>query len=127
MIDQEFDSAMALWRDSAIYRTARLAVTRTTAAIDESALLRSLRNTPARLNESRAAHLVAAAAMTLAWASLAHLAMRSLLPRYATSGLPWWWNVTLAMCAVAVAALAAPITTAWRDSMPGRFWRRVTR
>ena len=124
MIDPEFDSVTATFRDSSVYRLALGLRRRFSVASGESVLLARTRTAFAAVAPRTHAHAVAGAALVLAWASLAHLAIRSMLPRYATSGLPVWWEIAFAIFAFATAALAPAIVTAWRDSTAATWTRR---
>jgi hypothetical protein len=95
------------------------------AAARESTALNRLRAITRAFAAQSVEQRIHAIAATLAIASLAHLAVREFLPRYATSGLPWWWNVSLAGVAVITAMLAGPIASASADSMPAKLWRRL--
>lgn len=126
MRDQDLDSVADAFRGSLAYRMSRLVIERSSVAAGDSVALNRLR-ARTRVFASKSIQLqIQAVAMTLAIAAIAHLAIRELLPRYATSGLPWWWNVAAALVAAIVAMLAGPITSAWDDSTPAKLWRRST-
>jgi len=104
-----------------------------TAAIDqwstasrESAVLRQLRTMAVTMVPAEAAARLRWWAMTLGWAFLAHLVIREALPRYAVSGLPWWWQLTGAGCAFVVAVAADPIAAWWQHAAVARLWRDLT-
>lgn len=124
MRDRDFDSVADAFRDSLAYRASCTLVQRSTVAATESVGLDRLRGITRTFAAQSVHQRIQTIAMTIAIASLAHLAIRELLPRYATSGLPWWWDVAAAMFAVVIAMLAGPITSASADSTPARLWRR---
>ena len=124
MNDPGFDSVTAAFRDSRVYRTALALRERFDAASRESALLTRARHLSSAIPPPAPGRIVAAAALVLAWGALAHLAIRAVLPRYATSGLPAWWNVAFAVFAFATAALAPAIVIAWRDSTAAKWTMR---
>jgi hypothetical protein len=118
--DPDFDRVVRAFRASLTYRIASNACDRLVNASRESAFLSRVGAMSVSFTALSRDRQLAAAAWTLAAASLAHLAMRVGLPRYATSGLPWWWNVTLALFAVLTAMMARAIVAAWNDSTPAR-------
>ena len=124
MNDRAFDGVTAAYRDSAVYRTAQALRRQVIAASRESALLARGRGLSSLVAARTPEQAVARIALVFAWAAIAHLAMRSALPRYATSGLPAWWNLAFAAFAFAAAALAPAIVAAWRDSTPARWIAR---
>lgn len=126
MSDRDFDAVTDLFRGSLAYRMSRPIIDRSAAAVSESVSVNRWRSISSAFAAQSAQQQIQAVAMTIAVASLAHLAIRELLPRYATSGLPWWWNVTVAVFAAAVAALAGPIASASAGSTPAKLWRRLT-
>ena len=123
-MDSDFESVRTAFRDSTAYRVARGTIDRVRVAMRESALFARTRTATASFTQLSPERMLAYAAETLAWASIAHLAMRSLLPPYASSGLPWWWNVVVAIFAVVIAVTAPAVSSAWRDSTPAKVWRR---
>lgn len=126
MRDPEFDPVADVFRDSFVYRMSRAVIEPSAVASGESSALNRLRTITRRFTSQSGERQVHTTAVTIAIASLAHLAIRELLPRYATSGLPWWWNAIVAAFALFIAMLAAPIASASADSMPATWWRRMT-
>ena len=124
-MDADFESVTSAFRDSTAYRVARGTIDRVSVAMSESALVARTRIATAWFTQLGPAQTLAYAAGTLSWASIAHLAMRSLLPPYASSGLPWWWNVPVAIFAAVIAVKAPAVSSAWRDSTPAKLWRRL--
>lgn len=124
MRDRDFDPVADAFRGSRAYQVSRETIDRSAVAAGESTSLnrwRAFQRAFASLPVKRKIEYVATA---IAIASIAHLAIRELLPAYATSGLPWWWNVSAAVGAVIVAMLAGPISSASADSAPAKLWRR---
>ena len=124
MMDSDFQSVRTAFGDSTAYRLARRTVDRVSVALSESALCARMRTATASFTQLGPEQKLTYAAETLAWASIANLAMSSLLPRYASSGLPWWWNVAVAIFALVIAVKAPAVSSAWRDSTPAKVWRR---
>ena len=125
MSDPDFESVSEIFHDSLAYRMARPAIDRSVIAARESALLargKAVTQPFTALTRKAKIEFVATA---FAVASIAHLAIRALLPLYATSGLPWWWNVSAGILAALVAMMAGSISIAWTDSVPARLWRRL--
>ena len=123
-MDADFVLVRTAFRDSIAYRIARGTIARVTVAMSESALCARARTVTAPFTQLAPERRLSYAAGTLAWASIAHLAMRSLLPPYASSGLPWWWNVAVAIFALVLAVNAPAVSSAWPDSTPAKVWRR---
>lgn len=88
----------------------------------ESAITAALRRGTGTLRQRPADERLRLCAATAAWTALFHLAARTWLPAYATSALPWWWNLAAAAAAVAVAANARTLAMAWPQSRAGRLW-----
>lgn len=126
MRDRDFDSVADALRDSVAFRASRSVIERSASAAGESAALNRMREITRAFAALTVQRQIQIIALTVAIASLAHLAIRELLPRYATSGLPWWWSMTFAGFAVIVAMLARPIASASPDSTPAKLWRRFT-
>lgn len=121
-----FDSVAAAFQSSRLYGAWRVLTGGFAVASSDSALLRpvlSFAGAFARLPSSRK---LSASAMTIGVAALAVAAVRVTLPQYATSGLPWWWNVTVALFAFGIALAADYLSSAWIESTPARIWRRLT-
>ena len=125
MKDQDFDSVIDAFRESRVYWLAQEVMRRSVSAADDSGSLVRLATLWRAFASLTARGRIQFAAIAIAVASVAHLAIRELLPRYATSGLPWWWNACLAGFAALVALTAAPVAAAWDDSAPAKLWRRL--
>jgi hypothetical protein len=126
MSDPGFDSVAGAFQSSRLYAVWRSLIDGFAAASNESSLLRpgrSLANSFARQPASRK---LAFSATTIAVSALALIAIRALLPQYTTPGLPWWWNVTVALFAFGIAIEADALAKAWDHSAPARIWRRLT-
>jgi hypothetical protein len=126
MTDPEFDIVIGTVRDSTVYRVVHGTVMRCRIGAADSAALGRLRRLPGSITSLSTQQRIQTAASAVAVAALAHLAIRQLLPAYATSGLPWWWNVAIGVVAATVASAARPIATAWADSAPVKLWRRLS-
>jgi hypothetical protein len=125
VIDDDFAVLLAAAHGSAVYRAISAIRDRLTIASRESAILSRVRSAAARWHGLAPPSRIAAAASTLAVASLAHLLIRIMLPRYTVSGLPWWWNAVAAVFAIVVAIAAEPVSRAAEGSAPARLWRRI--
>ena len=126
MKDQDFDPVAEAFLASLVYRMSRMVIQRSAVAADESASLNRWHAIARWFASLSVQRRIQSVALAIAIASLAHLGIRELLPAYATSGLPWWWNVTAAGFAMVVAMLAGPISAASADSTPAKVWRRFT-
>lgn len=126
MRDQDFASVADAFRDSLAYRMSRVLIERSIIAADQSVALSRIGAGWRSFASRSAQRQLQTIATTLAIASVVHLAIRELLPRYATSGLPWWWSVTVAAFAAIIAMLAGPISSAFADSTPAKWSRRLT-
>ena len=125
MNDREFAGIVQTFTSSVAYRSARALVDRVTIAGTESVFLRPVRLAHAWWRSLPVPRQIAFASTTIAWCALALIVARGVLPRYATSGLPWWWNVTTAGAAIMIAVFADRIATEWPHSTPARVWRRL--
>ena len=122
----EFDSVVSAFQSSRLYAAWRAVTDGFAVALSDSALLRPVRSFAAAFTRLPASRRLSASAMTIGFTALALVAIRATLPHYATSGLPWWWNVTVALFAFGVAIAADLVASAWIDSTPARIWRRLT-
>lgn len=125
MIDRDFGDVVDAFASSVAYRAGRNLIDRVSSAAADAALLRPIRRAHAWWCALAQPGRIAFASITVAWCALLLIIVREMLPRYATSGLPWWWNVTVAAFAAAVAAVADRIAAAWPHSAPARVWRRL--
>jgi hypothetical protein len=126
MSDPRFDSVHRVFQSSHLYGVWRSLADVVAAASLDSALLRPLRSFASTCTQQSPGRKLAFSAATIGVTALALLAIRATLPQYATSGLPWWWNVTAAVFAFGIAIAADAVASAWIDSTPARIWRRLT-
>lgn len=125
MTDRDWDRVIDAFRDSLVYRTAHAAIQRGAIAGAESSALHRARVINGSFASLTPGQKIATLSIAIAIAAIAHLAIRALLPRYAISGLPWWWNVTVAVFATVTAVAAERVAASWPESMPARLWRRL--
>ena len=126
MSDPGFDSVAGAFQSSHLYGAWRSLTEGLAAASRESALLRPVRSLASAFAQLSPSRRLSASAMTIGVAALALIAIRATLPQYATSGLPWRWNLTVAVFAFGIAIAGDYLASAWFDSMPARIWRRLT-
>ena len=122
----EFDSVAAAFEASRLYGTWRALTDGFAAASRESTLLRPVLSFAGAFARMPSNRKLSASAMTIGVAALALLAIRATLPQYASSGLPWWWNVAVGLFAFVIAIAADYLSRAWISSTPARIWRRLT-
>jgi len=126
MSDPGFESVTGAFQSSRFYGVWRSLTGGFAAATSASSLLRPIRSFASAFAHQSASRKLASSAMTIGVAALALIAIRAALPQYATSGLPWWWNVTAAVFAFGIAIAADAVASAWIDSTPARIWRALT-
>ena len=126
MSDQGFDSVAGAFLSSHLYGAWQSLTEGFAAASRESGLLGPIRSFTSTLAQQSASRQLAFWATTIGVAALALVVIRATLPHYATSGLPWWWNVTVAVFGFGIAMAANYVASAWIDSTPARIWRRLT-
>src|SRR5512134_2410784 len=80
-------------------RSAIAALTRLETAWADSAVLSAISSGSARFSCWLPEQRFRAVALTIMWAALWHMALRSILPAYATSAFPLWTNVVVAAIA----------------------------
>ena len=104
-------------------RVAISALARLEAAWADSAVIATYRSSIAKLNRWPLEQRFRAAALTIMWAALWHMALRSILPAYATSAFPLWTNVVVAAVASLAALCAGAVVTGWPHSGAAALWR----
>jgi hypothetical protein len=127
MSDTGFDAVARAFESSQLYGAWRSLTDGFAVASREAALLRPVRAFVSAFEQSPAGRKLAFCATLIGIAALAHLAIRTTLPPYTISGLPWWWNLTEALFAFGVAIESDAIAKAWKDSTPARIWRLLAR
>ena len=126
MSDRGFDLVAGAFQSSHLYGVWRSLTGGFAAASSDSALLQPIRVIATAFAERSASRKLAFSGTAIGVAALALIAIRATLPQYATSGLPWWWNVTVAVFAFGIALAADAVASAWTESTPARVWRRLT-
>jgi hypothetical protein len=95
------------------------------AAWDDSVVVTAARTSAARFNRLPAEKRFRVSALTLMWAALWHMALRTVLPAYATSAFPLWSNLAVATVALLAALASSRVVAAWPQSLAGRSWRSL--
>jgi hypothetical protein len=113
-------------RRSLIVQTPIAVIDHATAAARDSTIIQSLRGAVTASVPASAAGRLRWTAVMIACAAAAHQALRSLLPAYTVSALPWWWSAMVVLAALAIAASAPGIAAAWRSSSPSRLMSWLT-
>jgi hypothetical protein len=126
MNDRAFEPVAGAFRASHLYGVWRSVTEGFASASRDSTLLLPVRSLASAFTQWSAAQKVSFTATTIGVASIALVAIRAALPAYASSGLPWWWNVTVAAFAFGIAIASDAGAVAWMDSTPARIWRRLT-
>jgi hypothetical protein len=122
----DLEAANAAFEDSAVGRVAVSAIDRFMTASRESTVVARVRALSLTVVPAEPGARLRWWATTFGWAMLAHLAIHAGLPRYASPGLPWWWQVAAAAFAFTVAAAAGSIATGWQQARLARLWRGLT-
>jgi hypothetical protein len=95
------------------------------AAWVDSAVVNAMRAGATRFNRLPAERRFRLSALTIMWAALWHMGLRTVLPAYATSAFPLWSNLVVATVALLAALASSRVVAAWPQSLAGSQWRRL--
>ena len=120
MTDSEFDSVVQVARMSVLWRLITWVADRWTVAWSSSAVVRTLRQIGTDMASWSIETRTRAAALAVAWGGIGYAISLPVLPRYATSGLPWSWVASVIVVSLIVAAFPRAFAIAARERFGSR-------